>query len=83
MVYVLSLKIMYSSDHPILLEFRQLVVNIVVKKMVFETSAISKSNHKKTWRSLIAIFSVKVWCFDGVFHIAVANAETCILKCRF
>ena len=41
-----KLKIMYSSDHPILIKFRQLVVNIVIKElhMVFLTSTVINSN---------------------------------------
>ena len=37
---------MYSSDHPILIKFSQLVVNIVIKElqMVSLTSTIIKSN---------------------------------------
>ena len=37
---------MYSSDHLILIKFRQLVVNIVVKElqMVFLTSTVINSN---------------------------------------
>ena len=37
---------MYSSNHPILIKFRQLVVNIVIKKlqMVFLTSTVINSN---------------------------------------
>ena len=36
-----KLKILYSSDHPILIKFRQLVVNIVIKElqMVFLNSS--------------------------------------------
>ena len=36
----------YSSDHPILIKFRQLVVNIVIKElhMVFLTSTVINSN---------------------------------------
>ena len=43
---VKKLKILYSSDHPILIKFRQLVVNIVIKElqMVFLTSTIINSN---------------------------------------
>ena len=39
-------KIMYSSDHPILIKFRQLVVNIVINElhMVFLTSTVINSN---------------------------------------
>ena len=39
---------MYSSDHPIWLEFRQLVVNIVIKElqMIFWTSTVSKNTEK-------------------------------------
>ena len=41
-----KLKILYSLDHPILIQFRQLVVNIVVKElqMVFLTSTVIDSN---------------------------------------
>ena len=41
-----SSKILYSSDHPILIKFRQLVVNIVIKElqMVFLTSTVINSN---------------------------------------
>ena len=44
--YVKKLKILYSSDHPILIKFRQLVVNIVIKElqMVFLTSTVINSN---------------------------------------
>ena len=37
---------MYSSNHPILIRFRQLVVNIVIKELhiVFLTSTVSNSN---------------------------------------
>ena len=37
---------MYSSDHPLLIKFRQLVVNIVIKElqMVFLTSTVINSN---------------------------------------
>ena len=37
---------MYSSNHPILIEFRQLVVNIVIKELhkVFLTSTVINSN---------------------------------------
>ena len=36
----------YSSDHPILIKFRQLVVNIIIKElqMVFLTSTVINSN---------------------------------------
>ena len=39
-------QILYSSDHPILIKFRQLVVNIVIKElqMVFLTSTVINSN---------------------------------------
>ena len=44
--FVKKLKILYSSDHPILIKFRQLVVNIVIKElqMVFLTSTVINSN---------------------------------------
>ena len=40
------LKILYSSNHPILIKFRQLVVNIVIKElqMVFSNSTVINSN---------------------------------------
>ena len=45
-LFVKKLKILYTSDHPILIKFRQLVVNIVIKElqMVFLTSTIINSN---------------------------------------
>ena len=45
-LFVKKLKILYSSDHPILIRFRQLVVNIVIKElqMVFLTSTVINSN---------------------------------------
>ena len=44
-----KIKILYSSDHPILIKFRQLVVNIVIKElqMVFLTSTVINSNGNK------------------------------------
>ena len=44
-LFVKKLKI-YSSDHPILIKFRQLLVNIVIKElqMVFLTSTVFNSN---------------------------------------
>ena len=45
-LFVKKLKILYSSDHPILIKFRQLVVNIVIKElqMVFLTSTVINTN---------------------------------------
>ena len=44
--FVKKLKILYSSDHPILIKFRQLLVNIGVKElqMVYLTSTVINSN---------------------------------------
>ena len=44
--FVKKLKILYSSNHPILIKFRQLVANIVIKElqMVFLTSTVINSN---------------------------------------
>ena len=41
-----KLKILYSSDHLILIKFRQLVINIVIKELqvVFLTSTFSNSH---------------------------------------
>ena len=39
-----KLKIFCSSDHPILIKFRQLVVNIKELQMVFLTSTVIQSN---------------------------------------
>ena len=41
-----KLKVLYSSDHPILIKFCQLVVNMVIKElqMVFLTSTVINSN---------------------------------------
>ena len=46
MAFVKKLKIFYSSDHPILIKFRQLEVNIVIKElqMVFLTSTVINNN---------------------------------------
>ena len=45
-LFVKSSKILYSSVHPILIKFRQLVVNIVIKElqMVFLNSTAINSN---------------------------------------
>ena len=45
-LFVKKLKILYNSNHPILIKFRQLVVNIVIKElqMVFLTSTVINSN---------------------------------------
>ena len=45
-LFVKKLKILYSFDHPILIKFRLLVANIVVKElhMVFLTSTVINSN---------------------------------------
>ena len=45
-IFVKTLKILYSLNHPILIKFRQLVVNIVIKElqMVFLTSTVINSN---------------------------------------
>ena len=45
-LFVKKLKLLYSSDHPILNKFPQLMVNIVIKElqMVFLTSTVINSN---------------------------------------
>ena len=45
-LFVIKLEILYSSDHPILIKFRQLVVNIVIKELqtVFLSSTVINSN---------------------------------------
>ena len=45
-LFVKKLKILYSSDHPVLIKIRQLVVNIVIKElqMVFLTSTVTNSS---------------------------------------
>ena len=45
-LFVKKLKILYSSAHPILIKFRQLVVNIGIKElqMVYLTSRVINSN---------------------------------------
>ena len=45
-LFVKKFKILYSSDRPILIKFRQLVVNIVIKELqkVFLTSTVINSN---------------------------------------
>ena len=36
----------------------------------------------ETWKSLNAKLSVKSWCFERVFHVAVANANIGSQKCH-
>ena len=45
-LFVKRLKIFYSLDHPILIKFRHLVVNIIIKELqiVFLTSTVINSN---------------------------------------
>ena len=45
-LFVKKLKILYSLDHPILIKFRQLVVNIVIKELqvIFLTSTFINSS---------------------------------------
>ena len=45
-LFVKKFKSLYNSDHPILIKFRQLVVNIVIKELqiVFSTSTVINSN---------------------------------------
>ena len=72
----------YTSDHPILIKFRQLVLNIVIEELQMVFWLLQLSIATETWKSLNAKLSVKSWCFDGVFHIAVANADIGSLKCH-
>ena len=46
MAFCKMLRILYTSDHPILIKFRQLVINIVIKElqMVFLTFTVINSN---------------------------------------
>ena len=46
LLFVKKLKILYSSDHPILIKFCQLVVNKIIKElqMVFLTSTVININ---------------------------------------
>ena len=45
-LFVKKFKILYSSDRPILIKFRQLLVNIVIKELqkVFLTFTVINSN---------------------------------------
>ena len=49
-LFVKKFKILSSSDRPILIKFRQLVVNIVIKELhkVFLTSTVINSNGNMT-----------------------------------
>ena len=49
-LFVKKFKILYSSDRPILIKFRQLVVKIVIKELqkVFLTSTVINSNGNMT-----------------------------------
>ena len=65
-----KLKILYSSDHPILIKFRQLVVNIVIRelyKLYFWLLQLSIA--MEIWKSLNAELSVKSWYFDIGYFI--------------
>ena len=77
-----KLKILCSSDHPILINFRQLVVNIVIKElqMVFLTSTVINSNGNM--KELERKIKCEKLIFDRVFDIAVANADIGSLKCH-
>ena len=77
-----KLEILFSLDHPILIKFRQLVVIIVIKELQMVFLTLQLSIAMETWKSLNTKFSVKSWCFDRVFHIAVANADIGSLKCH-
>ena len=74
------LKILYSSDQPLLVKFRQLVINIVIKElqMVFLTSTVINSNGN------MKQLEYKITCesFDRVCHTVVANADIGSLKCH-
>ena len=78
-----KLKILFSSDHPILIKFRQLVVIIVIKElqMVFLTSTVINSNGNM--KELERKIKCEKLIFDIVFHITVANADIGSLKCHF
>ena len=79
----LKIKFLYSSDHPILIKFHQLVVNIIIKElqMVFLTSTVinSNGNMKELERK---INCEKLMFRYRVFDIAVANADIGSQKCH-
>ena len=73
---------MYSSDHPILIKFCQLVVNIVIKELqkVFLTPTVINSN--EYMKELERKIKCEKLMFHRVFHIAVSNADIVSLKCH-
>ena len=80
--FVKKLKILYSSDQPILIKFRQFVVSIVIKELQMVLWLLQLSTAMEALNTLNAKLSVKSWLFDRVFHIAVANADIGSLKCH-
>ena len=74
-LFVKKFKILYSSDHPILIKFRELVVNIVIKElqMVFLTFTVINSNGNM--KELERKIKCEKLMFDRVFHITVASAD--------
>ena len=58
-LFVKKLKILYSSDHPFLSKFRQLVVNIVIKELKMVFWLLQLSIAMETWKRLNAKLSVK------------------------
>ena len=78
-IFVEKIQILYSSDHSNLFEFRQVVINIIIKELLMVFWTVSNSNGNMEG---LTKFSVKSWCSDGVFHITVVNADIGILKCH-
>ena len=81
-LFVKDLKILYSSDHLILIKFHQLVVNIIIRNYKWYFWLLQLSIAMETWKSWNAKLSVKSWCFDRALHIAVANVDIGSLKCH-
>ena len=80
-LFVKKLKIWYSSDHPILIKFHQLVVNIAIKELqiVFLTFTVinSNGNMKELERKIKCENLMLRW---GISYCA--NADVGSLKCH-
>ena len=74
-----NIKILCSSDYPILFKFCLLVVKIVSK----ESQIVLLATAMETWKSVNAKLRVKSWCSNRVFFVTVTNADIGSLKIHF
>ena len=80
-----KIKILYSSDHPILIKFRQLVVNIVIEElqMVFLTSTVINSNgNMKELERKIKVWKVNVSIGYFILPLQMLTSEVWNVICN-